>query len=442
MQNKFLQKTSIKEYFNFIIPPIISMLFLSLYTIMDGVFISNKVGTDALASINIILPIVSILCGIGVMFATGGSALISISLGKNNFDEANNRFTLIVLFALLLGVIFSIVGIIYNEEIFYILGSTETLMSYCKDYGIIILLCAPFYILKMVFEYFTRVDGAFNFSLLASLFGGLIDLILNYIFIYKLNLGISGAALSTLIGAATSTILCVLYFMGKKSTLKFIMPKKESRLLLASIYNGSSEMVTQLSTAITTLFFNYIALKYAGENGVAAVTIILYIQFIMVSVYLGLIAGVAPIISFNYGANNVVKIKEYHIYSKVFILFSSIMIFIICFTFPKTFVKFFISETNITYNLTLNGLRIFAFSFLSTGLNIYTSGLFTAFSNGKISALLSFLRTFIFCILGFLLLPKLFELNGLWLVIPFAESVSLFVSLFFLRKYKTFYLYN
>jgi putative MATE family efflux protein len=441
MENTFSQKSSLKEFFKFISPPIFSMLFLSLYTIMDGVFVSHKVGSDALASINIILPMINLLCGIGIMFATGGSALISISLGKNNLEEANNRFTLILLSSLIIGVIFSVLGLIFNEKLFSVLGATKTLMNYCKSYGIIILLCAPFYILKMGFEYFTRVDGAFNFSLLASLLGGLIDLILNYVFIYKLNFGIKGAALSTLIGSAFSTIMCAIYFISKKSTLKYVKPSLDLKLLKDTIYNGSSEMVTQLSSAITTLFFNYIALKYAGENGVAAITIILFIQFVMISVYLGHIAGVSPIISFNYGAKNTKKIKEYHSYSKVFVMLSSIIIFIICFYFSPIIVKIFISKTNIVYNITLNGLKIFAFSFLATGLNIYTSGLFTSLSNGKISALLSFSRTFIFCIIGFLILPKLFKLNGLWLVVPFAEFSSLFVSLFALKRYKKIYLY-
>jgi len=441
MKDLFSQKTSLKELLKFISPPILSMFFLSLYTIMDGVFVSHKVGSDALASINIVLPMINLLCGIGVMFATGGSALISISLGKNKLKEASNRFTLILSFSLIIGVVFSVLGLIFNEKIFSFLGATEILMPYCKSYGIIILICAPFYILKMVFEYFTRVDGAFTFSLLASMLGGLIDLILNYVFIYQLDFGISGAALSTLIGAVFSTFLCALYFTSKKSTLKYVKSKLDFKLLRDTIYNGSSEMITLLSAAITTLFFNYIALKYAGENGVAAVTIILFIQFVMTSVYLGHIAGVSPIISFNYGANNSIKIKEYHLYSKVFIMLSSIIIFILCFAFSPVIVKVFISETSVVYNLTLDGLKIFAFSFLATGLNIYTSGLFTALSNGKISALLSFSRTFIFCIIGFLLLPNFFKLNGLWLVVPFAEFSSLFISLFFLKRYKKVYLY-
>ncbi|WBW98597.1 MATE family efflux transporter [Oceanirhabdus sp. W0125-5] len=441
MENTFSQKTSFKEFFKFISPPILSMLFLSLYTIMDGVFVSHKIGSDALASINIILPMINLLCGIGVMFATGGSALISISLGQNNLKEANNRFSLILLFSLIIGVIFSIIGLAFNEKLFSFLGATETLMKYCKSYGIIILLCAPFYILKMVFEYFTRVDGAFNFSLLASILGGLIDLILNYVFIYQLNFGIKGAALSTLIGSVFSTTLCALYFISKKSTLKYVKPLLDLKLLKDTMYNGSSEMVTQISAAITTLFFNYIALKYAGENGVAAITIILFIQFVMTSIYLGHIAGVSPVISFNYGAKNTKKITEYHSYSKVFVFISSIIIFIICFVFSPCIVNIFISKTNIVYNITLKGFKIFAFSFLATGLNLYTSGLFTALSNGKVSAVLSFSRTFVFCIIGFMILPNLFKLNGLWLVVPFAEFSSLFVTLFFLKRYKKNYLY-
>lgn len=441
MENTFSQKPSFKEFLTFISLPILSMLFLSLYTIMDGIFVSHKVGSDALASINIVLPMINLLCGIGVMFATGGSALISISLGKNDLNEANNRFTLILIFSLIIGVIFSVLGLIFNEKMLYLLGATETLMNYCKSYGIIILLCAPFYILKMVFEYFTRVDGAFNFSLLASLLGGLIDLVLNYLFIYQMNFGIKGAALSTLIGSAFSTVLCAVYFISKKSTLKYVKPSLDLKLLKDTVYNGSSEMVTQLSAAITTFFFNYIALKYAGENGVASITIILFIQFVMISLYIGHVAGVSPVISFNYGAKNTKKIKEYHSYSKVFIVISSILIFIICFVFSPIIVNIFISKRNVVYHITSNGLKIFAFSFLAAGLNLYTSGLFTALSNGKISALLSFSRTFVFCIIGFLILPSLFKLNGLWLVVPFAEFSSLFVSLFFLKRYKKVYLY-
>lgn len=441
MEHVFSKKVTFREFLKFVSPAIISMVFISLYTIIDGIFVSKLIGSNALASINITLPIVNLLCGIGIMFGTGGSALVSISMGENNYKEANNRFSLILLTTLIIGIVISIIGVIFNKEIFRFLGATDVLMDYCRNYGIIIIVASPIYMLKMLFEYFTRTDGAFKFSLFTSVLGGVINVVFDYIFIAKFDLGIAGAALATILGSTIAMILSVLYFLTKKSSLKYVLPKFNFSVLRESALNGSSEMVTELSSAITTFMFNYVAMKFAGENGVAAVTIILYANFLMISTYLGFVSGIAPLISYNYGAKNEEKIKETHNYSKKFILSSSILVFIICFIFSPIIVNSFVDKSSDVFNLALNGLKIFSFAFLFTGLNIYASGLFTAFSNGKISAIVSFARAFVFILIGFLTLPSLFGINGLWLIVPFAELITTSLSILFIKKYRISYLY-
>ena len=439
MEHSFSKRFTIWEFIKFILPAIFSMVFLSLYTIIDGVFVSKLVGSDALASINIVLPSINLFYGIGIMFATGGSALIAISLGQKKFDDANNKFSLLTLLIVILGAIIGSIGVIFNTEIFTFLGATEKLMPFCKEYGIIILASTPIFMLKMILEYFTRTDGAFKFSLFTSILGGIINILFDYIFIAILGFGIAGAAIATFLGAFVSVLFSIGYFFTKHSTLKYVVPKFDFKLIKDSAINGSSEMVTELSTAITTILFNLAAMSFAGEDGVAAVTIILYAHFLMVSTYLGFISGVAPLVSYNYGAQNKEKLKELSLYSNKFIFISSIIIFILCLTFAPYIVTSFVANSSNVYNLALNGLRIFSIAFIFTGLNIYASGLFTAFSNGKISAIISFSRAFVFIIVGFLFLPKLIGINGLWLIVPFAELITLIFSILYLKKYKETY---
>ncbi len=441
MEELFSRKLNFIEFIKFVSPAIISMIFISLYTIIDGIFVSKFVGSDALASINIVLPIISVLCGIGIMFAAGGSTLISISMGENKYEEANSRFSLMLVITLVIGLFISIFGYIFNEEIFRLLGATDKLMPYVKGYGIIILVTAPIFMIKILFEYFLRTDGAFNFSMFVSILGGIIHIIFDYVFIVLFDLGIVGAALATILGCFVATITAFFYFISKKSTLKYVISKFDFKVILESAINGSSEMVTELSTAITTILFNFVAMKFAGEDGVAAVSIILYAHFLMTSTYLGFVCGVAPMVSFNYGAKNEEKLKEIHNHSKKFILISSVLIFVVCLGFAPFIVTAFVSKGSSVFDLALNGLQIFSFAFLFVGLNIYVSGLFTAFSNGKISAIVSFSRAFVFVIVGFLFLPNMLGINGVWIIVPFAEVITIGLSILFIKKYKKTYMY-
>ncbi|GAA0069566.1 multidrug efflux MATE transporter CdeA [Clostridium sardiniense] len=439
MENLFSKKLTFIEFLKFVSPAIVSMVFISLYTIIDGIFVSIFVGSDALASINIVLPIISIVFAIAVMFGTGGSAIIAQKLGQGKLEDANKSFSFLSFSALILGLITGIVMFLFIEDISISLGATDKLIDYCISYGRIIALFTPVFILKSLAEYYIRTDGDFKFSLYISIIGGVINIVFDYVFIKILGLGIAGAALATVLGVLISLIFGVWYFLSSKSTLKFTKIVVDFKLLLNTLINGSSEMVTELSTGITTLLFNMLALKYAGENGVAALTIILYAHFLLVSTYLGFASGISPLISYNYGANNSDKLKETYKYSEIFILVSSIIIFLVSIVFSKNIVGVFVKPGDPVFDLALGGLKIFSVAFLFVGVNIFASGLFTAFSNGKISSLISAARAFIFVILGCIVLPPLFDINGLWLVVPFAELTTILVSIFFLKKYKKIY---
>ncbi|MEG0297466.1 MAG: MATE family efflux transporter [Clostridium sp.] len=442
MEAQFTKKFTFKEFLKFVAPAVISMIFISLYTIIDGIFVSTLVGSDALASINIILPIINIIFGVAIMMGTGGSAIVAIKLGKKKYDEANSSFSLIFVAALIIGVVLTIITLLFFDNICMFLGATENLLPYCISYGKIIALFTPIFILKSMLEFFVRTDGDFNFSLFLSIIGGVINIILDYVFIVTFDMGISGAALATGLGVLVSMILGFWYFTSKKSTLKFVKPKFDFKLLSETMINGSSEMVTELSTGVTTLIFNILVLKYAGEDGVAALTIILYAHFLLVSTYLGFASGIAPLISYNYGCNNVSKLKETFKYSKIFILVSSIIIFISSMVFAPYIVGIFVSPESTVFSLALSGLKLFSIAFLFVGVNIFASGLFTAFSNGKISAVISFARTFLFILIGVIILPTAFDLNGVWLTVPFAELATVVLSLVFIKKYKSRYSFN
>ncbi|ENZ02242.1 MATE efflux family protein [Clostridium thermobutyricum] len=441
METTFSKKFNFFQFLKFVLPAIASMVFLSLYTIIDGIFVSNLVGADALASINIILPLTSFIWGISIMFGTGGGAIISKFLGEENLKEASESMSLFTFFPVLLGVIFGALSFIFIEDLSYSLGATNNLISYCIPYGSIICIFTPIFIFKTILEFYIRSDGNFSFSLFLSIIGGVINIILDYVFIKILGFGISGAALATGLGVLFSTLCGIGYFLSKKSTLKFKKFKFDFKRLYEAMLNGSSQMVTELSTGITTFLFNLLALKYAGETGVAALTIVLYAQFFLVSTYLGFATGISPLFSYNFGAQNYPKLKETFKHSIKFLALSSVLIFILSIVFSKNLIGIFVSSDNEVFSIALTGLLIFSLSFLVMGFNVFASGLFTSFGSGIISSIISFSRAFAFILIGAAFLPNLFDLNGVWLIVPFAEILTLALSFYLIKKYKPKYNY-
>lgn len=442
MNNSLGKEVTFLSLIKFTLPTIIMMVFFSLYTIIDGIFVSRYIGSNALSAINIVYPVICILIGISVMMATGGSAIVAKFIGEAKDKEARESFTLITITSIIFGLIIAIFSLIFIKQIIYLLGSTDSLYENSHTYLFTMLLFTPVIILKMLFDYFLITAGNPNLGLLSAIIGGVTNIILDYVLIVPLNMGLVGAALATCIGYSLPSIIGIIYFFNKKNTLHFVKPKFNFKTILYSCSNGSSEMVTQISSAVTTFLYNIIMIKLLGENGVASITIVLYAQFLLVSAYIGFTSGVSPRISYNLGSENKQQLYKIIKYSYIFIMLFSISTFIISKYLSPLLISIFAGNGTELYDITLNGFNLFQISFLLCGVNIFTSGMFTAFSNGKVSALLSLLRTFIFLSSGIIFLPSLIGVNGVWLAVPLAEIMTLVFSLFYIYKYKNIYGYS
>lgn len=442
MQNALQNKVSFLSLIKYTFPTVVMMVFFSLYTIIDGMFVSRFVGANALSATNVVFPVISILIGIGIMFATGGSAIVAKYMGEGKNDEAKESFSLITLSTLICGGIVAILALFFIKDIIYALGATDLLYSYGHNYLFTMLIFTPFILLKVYFDYFLVTAGAPKLGLISSVTGGIVNIILDYVFVVSFNLGVTGVALATCIGYVLPSIIAIIYFTKKTNTLYFVKPKFNFNVIKDSCINGSSEMVTQLSSAVTTFLYNVTMLKFLGEDGIAAITIILYIQFLLNAAYLGFTSGASPRISFNYGSQNKEQVQKLIKYSYIIIFIFSISSFVIARGLSEALIATFTAKGTNLFDITLNGFIIFSIGFLVSGLNIFTCGMFTAFSNGKVSALLSLLRTFILFTLGIVVLPFLFHINGVWLVVPFAEFSTLIFSIVFLYKYRNQYMYD
>lgn len=442
MENSLEKKVTMTSLIRYTMPTVVMMVFFSLYTIIDGVFISKFVGANALSATNIVYPVINILIGIGVMFATGGSAIVAKCMGEGKNQEAKENFTIITISAIIAGLVVEILSIIFIKDIIYALGSTDSLFYYCKEYLFYMVIFTPFIILKLYFDYFLVTAGVPKLGLISSIAGGIVNIVLDYVFIAQLNLGVKGAALATCIGYILPSFVGIVYFFNKKNVLHFVKPKLKLKIVLRSCSNGISEMVTQLSSAVTTFLFNIAMIKLLGEDGVASITIMLYMQFLLNAAYLGFTSGVSPRISYNYGSQDEEQLQKLVKFSLIIIAVFGMFIFITSRVFSEVLISLFADKGTNIFDITLNGFMIFSIAFLVAGINIFGSGMFTAFSNGKVSAILSLLRTFVFFILGITLLPRVMGVNGVWFVVPFAEVATMIASLSFMYKYRREYLYE
>ena len=417
------------------------MIFMGLYTIVDTIFVAQFVNTDALSSINIVCPIINITVGLGTMIATGGNAIISRKMGAGENQEAKEDFTLLILTGIVTGVLISGGGTIWIDQIVYALGASDLLFPYCKDYLMVIFLFIPANILQTLFSNLFVTAGKPGLGFGLSVLAGVANIILDYVFIVSCGLGIQGAALGTGFGYLIPTVAGLIYFAGSKGTLSFTRPKWKWAVIGESCFNGSSEMVSQLATAVTTFLFNRTMMDLLGEDGVAAITIIIYSQFLLNTLYIGFSMGIAPIVGFNYGNRNDIQQKRVFAISMRFIAAASALIFVVSMFGGPYIVQLFADKTSEVYQIAANGFTIFSYNFLFCGLNNFTSAMFTALSNGKVSAVLSFLRTFGLLAGGILLLPRIWGITGVWLAVPAAEGIMFAVSLICLLRYRRIYAY-
>ena len=422
-------------------PTILMMMFLSLYTMVDGAFVSNFVNTDALSGINIAFPYVNFLLGISIMLSSGGCALVMKKLGEDKEIEAKKDFSLIITFAFIISIIITVLSLVFIENLLKLLKAEGSLYHYAKDYLFYMILFATPTILKSIVEQFLIAINKPTIALILTLLGGILNIILDYVFIVTFNLGIKGAAIATGLGYAIPAIIGLSFFIKNTNLLHFMKPSKNIKVILASCYNGSSEMVTQLSSGIVTFLFNVAMLKYVGEAGVSSITIVLYIQFLVTAVFLGYSMGISPKISYFYGNKDSYMTKGIINFSLKFIAILSICIFIFILIASPVLVSFFARKGTDVFEITINGLKIFSFSFLIVGFNIFISAMFTAFSNGKISAIVSFSKTLIFESGFIIILPIFLDIKGIWLAVPIAECFALFICFLFYEKYKKIYKY-
>lgn len=439
--NPLAKNFNMRSLLQFAFPTIVMMIFMGLYTIGDTIIISRFVNTDALSALNIVTPIINVIVGLGAMLATGGSAIVARKMGEGDAKRASQDFTLIVLAGAIVGVIVAIAGCLLIDNMIWGLGASKLLFPYCKQYLFILLLFTPVSMMQVLFQNLIVTAGKPGFGMVLSISAGAINVLLDYIFVLPMDMGIAGSALGTGIGYMIPTTIGIVFFLKSKGTLRFQKPIIDFHVLWQSGSNGFSEMVSQVAAAVTTFLFNIMMMKLLGENGVAAITIIIYTQFLLTTLYIGFSMGVAPIISYNFGRKDYDRLKQIFRICLLFICTVSVIIFAVAMLLGSPLVSIFLPVDTPVYDIARQGFLIFPISFLFCGFNIFASATFTALSNGKVSAIISTLRTFVFIAVALLVLPQFLDVVGVWLAVPLAEMLTIFVSLGFIVKNKKVYHY-
>lgn len=432
----FDQKWSAASLLRFAFPTIVMMVFMGLYTIVDTIFVVRFVSTDALSAINIVCPVINLTVGLGTMIAAGGSAVVSRKMGAGLEQEAKEDFTLLVLAAAGIGAAILICGTLWLNPILLALGASERLLPYCRDYLGLLLLFLPANVIQTVYANLFVTAGKPGLGFGLSVLAGLANILLDYVFIVLGGMEIRGAALGTGLGYLIPAAAGTVFFFRNRGALFFVKPRWRGALLTESCLNGSSEMVGQLAAALTTFLFNLTMMERLGEDGVAAVTIMIYSQFLLNTLFIGFSMGVAPVIGFHYGSGNRKQQRKILSICIRFLAAASLLIFALSISGGSLVVRMFTPDASRVYEIAAAGFPVFSVSFLFCGFNIFISALFTALSNGKVSAVLSFLRTFGLLCGGILLLPRLFGITGVWMAMPMAEGIMFFVSLGCLIYYR------
>ena len=411
------------------LPSIATMWIFALYTIVDGFFIGKFLGANELAAVNIVMPYVNLSFALGIMIAIGGATIISISLGERNFEKAHRVYSLSLELFMILGGFLGAIGIFFPHKIVEILGANEIILGDATTYLFYLSFFTVFYLLSYGLEIFVRVDGNTLYSLVCIIIGALLNIVLDYLFIIKFNMGIMGAGLATGI-AQFGTVSSLGYYLLLKSTkLKFSFVKIDIPQTLKILYNGSSEFLTEIATGIVIMAFNINIINIVGEKGVSAFGIISYISTLVTMTMIGFSQGLQPVISYNFGAKNFKRIKKVMKISSIIVAVLGILFFLICNIFVKEIISIFIKNDEVLFKITKNAINLYSFTYVLMGINIIVSAYFTAIEDAFISAVLSVLRGMIFVNILLFTLPRFLEINGIWLTSPINEFLSMIVSI-------------
>ncbi len=442
------QKIQLSDHFDysrllrFVLPCVGTMLFTSIYGIVDGLCVSNFVGKTAFAAVNLIMPVPMLVGSVGFMLGTGGSAIVGITLGEGDREKADRYFSLFVWTGLLAGIVLSAVGVLIVRPAAALLGAEGEMLDYAVRYGRLLMLSLPFFILQNMFQSFFVTAEKPHLGFAFTVAAGVTNMVLDVVLVGMLHGGVEGAAIATFISQAVGGVLPVFYFLNKRSSSSIHLGRAQwnGGVIRSACINGSSELMTNLSMSLVNILYNYQLLRFAGENGVAAYGVIMYAAFLFVAVFVGYAVGSAPIVSYHYGARNHAELNN--LYSKSLRLIGVIAVVM---TALSMLVIPYVARIFVGYDaellaLTSHAFRVYALNFFLMGFNVYGSSFFTALGDGVTSALISFLRTLLFQLLALILLPLVLGIEGVWLAVTAAEAGALCVTvLMFITKDKVFH---
>ena len=431
-----------RRLLRFTLPSIVMMIFTSIYGVVDGFFVSNFVGKTPFTAVNFIMPFLMLLGAVGFMLGSGGSALISKTMGEGNPEKARELFSLFVWVALGCGVIIAALGWIFVRPIAAALGAEGELLDYCVRYARIILLALPLFILQFEFQSFFVTAEKPQLGLYSTVAAGLTNIVLDALLVAVFRLGLEGAAAATAISQAVGGILPLIYFSRPNaSSLRLVKFRFDGKSLAQACANGASELLSNISMSLVSMLYNLQLMRFAGEDGVAAYGVLMYVNFVFLSAFIGYSVGTAPIIGYHYGAGNHAELHSLLKKSLIIVGVFSVGMFMVAEALSRPLSMIFVSYDQALLEMTLRGFFIFSFSFLFAGMAIFGSSFFTALNNGLVSAVISFLRTLVFQTAAVLIFPLIWELDGIWLSIMAAELMAAVVTAIFLVAMRKKYQY-
>ena len=433
---------SYSKLLRFTLPSICMMVFTSIYGVVDGLFVSNFAGKTPFAAVNLVMPFIMILGGMGFMIGTGGTALVSKLMGEGKKDEANSTFSMMVLFTLLLGIVLSAVGFLTMRPVSYFLGATDAMIDDCVLYGRIVTGFTFAFMLQNVFQSFFIAAEKPRLGLIVTVAAGITNMVLDALFIAVFNWGVAGAAIATGLSQCVGGVLPLIYFLRPNDSLLRMRPTS-LRLcpILQACGNGSSELMSNISSSLVGMLYNFQLMHLIGEDGVSAYGVLMYVQFIFVAIFIGYSIGCAPVVSFHFGAQNHSELKSLLRKSTLLMASGGVLLTIAARLLAAPLARLFVGYDAGLFELTSHAFRLFSWSFLLAGFNIFASGFFTALNNGAISAAISFLRTLVFQTASVLILPLLLDVDGIWWAITVAEIFAFLISLMFLYLKRNKYHY-
>lgn len=436
MQIQLSDHFSYRKLLRFTAPSIMMMIFTSIYGVVDGFFVSNYVGKTPFAALNFIYPFIMLLGAVGFMLGTGGSALVAKTMGEGKRERANQLFSLFVYAALVSGVVIMLFGLIAVRPVAAGLGVEGEMLEYCVIYGRILLLAIPVFMLQTEFQTFFVTAEKPELGFKITVAAGVTNMVLDWLFVAVFSWGLEGAAWATAFSQVVGGLIPLIYFARKNnSLLRLTKTSFDGRALIQACTNGVSELVSNISMSLVGLLFNVQLMEYAGENGVAAYGIIMYVDFIFLAAFIGYSMGSAPVISFHYGAGNTDELKSLLRKSFVILGVASVCMVVFAELLARPLAMIFANYDQSLLELTIHGFHIYAISFFFVGFAIYGSAFFTALNNGIVSAIISFMRTLIFEVTAVLILPVLFDIDGIWYAIVLARALAVVVTIcFFIKK--------